>query len=57
MLEINVLLHILNPIGRVAWSASLPHTDKYLCGVEFLEMPLEQRKYLEDFIEMQAIKA
>jgi hypothetical protein len=52
-----VLLHILNPIGRVAWSASLPHTDKYLCGVEFLEMPLEQRKYLEDFIEMQAIKA
>ncbi|TRZ49977.1 PilZ domain-containing protein [bacterium] len=57
MLEINVLLNILNPTGRVAWSAPLPHSDRYLSGVEFLEMPLEQKRYLEDFIGMQAIKA
>jgi len=57
MLEVNILLHVLTPIGRVAWSVPLPHSDKYQSGVEFIEIDLNHKKYLEDFLEMQALRA
>jgi hypothetical protein len=56
MLEINALLHILTPIGRVAWSVSSPHSDKYHSGIEFVELDPDQRKHLDDFISMQALR-
>jgi len=56
MLEINALLHILTPIGRVAWTASSPHSDKYHSGVEFVQLDRNQKKYLQDFIGMQALR-
>ena len=57
MLEVNVLLSVLNPIGRVAWASPLPHSDKYMLGVEFVEIDREQKKCLDDFLEMQTLRA
>jgi len=53
MLEINVLNRILRPVGKVAWSQSLSHSNRNQTGIEFVEFnPVEQR-YLKDFIDMQ----
>lgn len=53
MLEINVLSRILRPIGRVAWSHPLPHSNRYRLGMEFLELNPGEKNYLKDFIDMQ----
>jgi hypothetical protein len=53
MLEINILSRILNPVGRVAWSAPLLHSDRYGLGVEFLELDPQQKRYLSDYINLQ----
>jgi len=52
-LEINVLNRALNPIGRVAWSQPVAHSDRYQVGVEFLEFEPKERNYLSDYIGMQ----
>lgn len=52
-LEVYVLSRILSPIGRVAWSSPLAHSDRYKVGVEFLELDPRERNYLCDFINMQ----
>ena len=53
MLEINILSRALNPIGRVTQSSYLPHTDTYRLGVEFLEIGLNEKRYLADYINMK----
>ncbi len=53
MLEINVGNRVLRPIGRVAWSNSLAHTDRNQMGIEFVEFNNLERDYLNDFIKMQ----
>jgi len=53
MLEINVLNRVLKPIGKVAWSTPLPHSNRNQTGIEFVEFNLSERRYLKDFIEMQ----
>lgn len=52
-LEISVLSRNLNPIGRVAWSSPLPHSNRYHAGIEFLELNPAERRYLGDYIDMQ----
>lgn len=52
-LEINVLSRSLRPIGRVAWSSPLPHSDRYHLGIEFLEFDPKEKNYLSDYIDMQ----
>lgn len=52
-LQINILSRILNPIGRIAWSAPVPHSNKYRLGVEFLEINPVERRYLNDYIGIQ----
>lgn len=54
MLEIDILSRILHPIGRVAWCQSLPHSDRSVLGVEFVEMDPFEKNYLEDYIKMQS---
>lgn len=51
--EINVLSRILRPIGRIAWSLPLSHSDRYRSGVEFLEVGPRERDYLSDYIDMR----
>jgi len=52
-LEVNLLSRILRARGRVAWSFPLPHSDKYRWGVEFQEMPQQEKNYLKDYIDLQ----
>lgn len=52
-LEINILSRIISPIGRIAWSSPLPHSDKYRLGIEFLEFNPVEKRYLGDFIHIQ----
>jgi hypothetical protein len=53
MLEINVLNRILRPLGRVAWSTSLAHSNRSQTGIEFVEFNRLERNYLKDFIDMR----
>jgi len=53
MLEINILSHVVKPIGRVAWSSPLPHCNRYRLGIEFVELDLRDRTFLNDYIDMQ----
>jgi len=52
-LELNILSKIINPVGRVAWSQALPHSDRYQMGVEFIEVNPQDKNYLSDYINMR----
>jgi len=53
MLEINVLNRILRPVGKVAWSFPVAHSNRNQTGIEFVEFDSTERNYLKDFINMQ----
>jgi len=53
MLEINVLNRVLMPVGRVAWSMPLAHSNRNQTGIEFVEFNSVEQNYLKDFIDMQ----
>ena len=53
-LEVELLSRVLYLRGKIAWAASLSHSDKYHLGVEFSEVSLEDKNYLHDFLEIQA---
>ncbi len=53
MFEINVLNRILKPMGTVAWSAPIAHSDRNQLGIKFVEFDLFEKNYLRDFINMQ----
>ncbi len=53
MLEINVLNRVLRPLGRIAWSVPIAHSDRKQTGVEFMEFDRLEKDYLKDFVNMQ----
>ncbi|MDP2940747.1 MAG: PilZ domain-containing protein [Candidatus Omnitrophota bacterium] len=53
MLEIGLPLHLLRPIGRIAWSQPLPRSNKNRLGIEFLEFDRRERNYLGDYISLR----
>ncbi len=53
MLEINVLSRTLNLIGKVAWSAPLPHCNNYCTRIEFIELYPREKQYLQDYLSVQ----
>lgn len=53
MLEMNLLSRPLRPAGKIAWSSPIPHSDRYYSGVEFTEFSSEEKKYLQDYLDMQ----
>jgi hypothetical protein len=53
MLEINLPSRVLRPIGKIAWSSPIPHSNRYQLGLEFLEINPEEKNCLCDFIDMQ----
>ena len=53
MLEIDVLSRILRPVGKVAWSTTLPHSNRNRLGIEFIELNNIERDYLSDYINMR----
>jgi hypothetical protein len=50
MLEIDLKSRVLHPVGRIAWAAPLSHSDRNQIGIEFLELGLEEKKYLNNFV-------
>ena len=57
MLEFNVLSRSLRTIGRIAWTSPLPHSYRNRSGIEFLEVPDEDRKYLTDYVDLRLSQA
>jgi len=53
VLEINLLNRILKPVGRIAWTTTLPHSYRNQMGVQFTDFDGTERKYLEDFVDTQ----
>jgi len=53
MLEVKVLSRVLNPIGRIVWVNPLPHSDRFRMGVEFVELDLQKKQFLSEYILMQ----
>ncbi len=56
-LKIKVLSRVLSAIGRVAWVSSLPHSNMFRAGIEFIEIDTWDKSYLFDYISMQSNKA
>lgn len=53
MLAIDVLSRRLYPIGKVAWSCPLAHSDRNQLGIEFVELSSGEKNYLSNYIDMQ----
>ena len=53
MLQIKLLSRVVTPIGEVAWTNHLAHTDNYSSGVEFLEIDRDTKMYLNDFMQIR----
>jgi Tfp pilus assembly protein PilZ len=53
MLEINVLNRVLRPIGKVAWSVPVAHSNRNQTGIQFVEFDALEKNYLRDFINLQ----
>jgi len=53
MLEINLRSRVLHPVGKVVSAFNLPHSERNRLGLEFLEMPSEEKDYLKDFIKLK----
>ncbi len=52
-LEINILSKIVKTCGRIVRAGSVPFSDKYKLGIEFIELEPLQKKYLSDYITMR----
>ncbi len=50
MLEIGLASRTLRPIGKIVWSEPFPHSDRNHIGIEFLELGMEEKRYLANFI-------
>lgn len=53
MLEVSILSKVLKAIGKIAWAQPIPHSYRNVMGLEFVELPHEERVYLEDYLNMQ----
>jgi hypothetical protein len=53
ILEINVLNRVLRPVGKVAWTTPVSHSDRNQTGIEFTEFDALEKNYLRDFVNMQ----
>ena len=54
MLEVDLLSRIIHPIGKVSWCQALPHSNMNRLGVQFLEMDPTEKRYLNDYMNMQS---
>jgi len=52
MLEFSVLSRAIRPVGRVSWSETLPHSDRFRAGVEFIEIDPGERNFLSDYVNI-----
>lgn len=53
MLEVNILSKVLKAVGKIAWTQPIPHSDRNIMGLEFVELPYKERTYLKDYLNIQ----
>lgn len=53
MLQVEVLSRVLNSVARVCWVNSLPRSDRYQVGAEFMDMGELDKKYLRDYLDIK----
>ena len=53
MLEVNILSKVFKAIGKIAWAQPIPHSYRNVMGLEFVELPHEERAYLKNYLNMQ----
>ena len=51
-IQLNILSRIINPVGKVVWSQPLSHSNGYKMGIEFIEMNLQDKNYLSDYLNL-----
>lgn len=54
-IDLNVGSRLIHAVGKVAWAAHLPHSDRIRIGVEFVECDPFDAERLTDFIEKQTV--
>lgn len=50
-LDVNVGHKVIGTTGKIAWAASLPHSDRYILGIEFLEVNPLDHNFLQNYID------
>ena len=53
-LDVNVFSKNINSIGTVRWAGSLPHSDRYQLGLEFVGLTLQDKKFISDYIKLRS---
>ena len=53
MLEINIFSRTLKAIGRVARTQQLPHSYRNRIGLEFMDLGLQEKALLSDYVNSQ----
>ena len=54
-IEINLLPEVINTAGRIVRADSLPRSDRYRLGVEFVELDFRKKQFLSDYINKLSI--
>ena len=52
-LEFSVLRRFFSIYAKTKWIASVPSSDNYHFGLEFLEAQSKDREYISDYVKMQ----
>ena len=52
-LEFSVLRKFFSVYARTRWIASIPSSDNYQFGLEFLEVQPKDSEYISDYVKMQ----
>jgi len=50
------LFQIVSAVGQVVWTKKVPHADRYLLGLQFKEIPPNNRNSIDHFIINQLSK-
>lgn len=53
MLEISIFSRILRVVGKVMWVQPLSHSYRNRIGLEFVELGLNDKKLLSDYVSSQ----
>ena len=54
-LEFNILQRFFSVMAQVRWITSLPSSDNYHLGIEFLEIQPQDKRYLLEYIDIHHI--
>jgi len=49
--ELNILSRMLAATGKIVATITLPYSDKFKLGLEFLDLASEEKKFLSEYIE------